>query len=83
MHKSFEVKEYLLKAKCPPRLHLGLYTISSMPIVCGIYYNNGGSEGNIILRNRVGDDRGGDGVRKQRVGAQRIVLIRAYTPRKK
>ena len=36
---------------------LGIYTILSLPILCGIYYNNGGSGGNIILRNRVGDER--------------------------
>ena len=40
------------------RLKLGLYMILSLPILCGIYINNGGSGGNIILRNSVGDDRG-------------------------
>jgi len=37
---------------------LGLYTILSLSILCVIYNNNGGSGGNIILRNCVGDDRG-------------------------
>jgi len=36
---------------------VGLYTILPLPIVCGVYYKNGGSGGNIVLRNRVGDDR--------------------------
>jgi len=35
---------------------VGLYTILPMPIVSGIYCNNGGSGGNILLRNSVGDD---------------------------
>jgi len=34
----------------------GLYTILPLPILCGIYCNNGVSMGNIILRNTVGDD---------------------------
>jgi len=35
---------------------VGLYTILALPILCGIYCNNGGSGRNIILRNSVGDD---------------------------
>ena len=39
-------------------LRVGLYTILQLPIVCGVelYFNNGGSVGNIILRNSAGDD---------------------------
>ena len=37
-----------------PALGVGLYTILSSPILCGIYYNYGGVEG----INSVGDDRG-------------------------
>ena len=47
-----------------------------------IHCNNGGSGGNIILRNSVGDDGGGRGA-KQRVCVQRIVLILAQKPRQK
>jgi len=61
-------------------MQFGLYTILPWPILCGIYCNNGGSGGDIILRNRVGDD-GGGGVPKHRVGVQRIVLIRAHKHR--
>jgi len=43
--------------------------------VCGIYCNDGGSGGSIILRNGVGDDGGGGA--KQRVDVQRMALIRA------
>ena len=60
---------------------VGLYTILPLPILCGIYCNNGGSEENSILRNRVGDAGGRGGA--QTVGAQRIVLIRAQQPRNK
>jgi len=33
-----------------------LYTILQLPVLCGIYCNNGGSGGNVILRNSAGDD---------------------------
>ena len=36
-------------------VEFGLYTILPLPILCGIYYNNGGSEGSIVLRNSLGD----------------------------
>jgi len=42
----------------------------------------GGLEGGIVLRNSMGDD-GEGGRAKQRVGAQRMVLIRAERPRNK
>jgi len=70
--------------------HLGLYTILQLPILCGIYCNNGGSGETLycaiaramtvwsgVPKQRMG------GVRKQRMGAHRIVLIRAQTPRNK
>jgi len=34
---------------------IGLYTILPLPILCGIYCTNGGSGGNIIVRNSAGD----------------------------
>ena len=37
-------------------LGFGVYTILPMPILCGVYCNNGGSGGTIILRNSVSDD---------------------------
>ena len=40
---------------------VGLYMILSLPILCGVYCNNGESGGNVILRNRVGDDGAGWG----------------------
>jgi len=40
-------------------LGFSLYMILSSSILCGKYYNNGGSEGNIILRNSLGDDQTG------------------------
>jgi len=52
------VKERLTRGSPPSHLPFGLYTILSLPIWCGLYINNGGSGGNIILRNSVGDDRG-------------------------
>jgi len=66
-----------------------LYTILPLPILFGIYNNNGGSGGNIILRNGVGDNwgglRGGGGGAclglggsSRRVGA-RGVCLRAST----
>jgi len=39
-------------------MHLGLYSILRLPIVCGIYYNNGGSRNFFLLRNTVGGDGG-------------------------
>jgi len=38
---------------------LSLYKILQLPILCGMYCNNGGnggSEGNVILRNSAGGD---------------------------
>jgi len=67
------------KVRLEPR---GLYTILPLPILCGNWYNNGGSGGSIVLRDSVGDD-GEEGVPKQRAGAQRIILIRAQEPRNK
>ena len=60
-------------------MRFGLYPILPFPFLCAVYCNSGGSGGSIILRNSVGDD-GGGGVPKQRVGAQRIVLMRAQSP---
>jgi len=40
------------------RRRVDLYTRLSLLILCGTYYNNGGSGGNIILRDSVGNDRG-------------------------
>jgi len=39
----------------------GLYTILPLPILCGVYCNNGGSGGNNILCNSVSDDGEGLG----------------------
>ena len=55
---------------------LDRYTILPLPILCGLYCDEGGSAGNNIVRNNVGDE-GGSGVPKQRGYVQRIVLIRA------
>ena len=52
MHKSLDEKDYLVKAN----LRFGLYTILPLPILCGVYCNNGGSGEHIILRNSVSDD---------------------------
>ena len=38
-----------------------LCTILPLPVLYGVYSNNGGSRGNIILRNSVGDDGAGWG----------------------
>ena len=38
------------------RVFVGLYTILPLPVVSGIYCNNGGSGGNILLRDIVGDN---------------------------
>jgi len=43
----------------PRQSWLGLYTILRLPLLYSIYCNNGGSGAHTILRNRVGDDRGG------------------------
>jgi len=37
-------------------LALSLYTILQLPILRGIYCDNGGSGGNVILRNSASDD---------------------------
>jgi len=34
---------------------VGRYTILQAPILCGIYCNNGGSWGHVVLRNIAGD----------------------------
>jgi len=54
-----------------------------MPIVSGIYCNNGGSGGKTFYCAIVWAMTEWGGVPKQRVGAQRIVLIRAERPRNK
>jgi len=40
----------------PSPSYFSLYKILQLPIVCGIYCNNGGSGGNVILRNSAGGD---------------------------
>jgi len=35
---------------------LSLYKILQLPILCGVYCNNGGSGGNVALRNSAGGD---------------------------
>jgi len=40
----------------PTHPGLGFHTILPLPILDGVYFNNGGSGGNITLRNSVGDD---------------------------
>ena len=52
---------------CSARFTPGLYTILPLPIMCGIYYNNGGSGERIVLRNSMGDDEGGGCLNKGRV----------------
>ena len=37
-------------------MQFGLYKILQLPILCGIYFNNGGAGGNVILRNSAGGD---------------------------
>ena len=59
MHKSLEVKEYLLKAKTRCASRIGLYTRLPLPIVYGMYCNTGLLGGNTILRDSVGDKEGG------------------------
>jgi len=76
------VRRILFRATGITPPSLSLYTILSLPILCAIYCDNGGSGENVTLRNSVGDD-GGGGVPKQRVGVQRRVLIRAHTPKNK
>jgi len=39
--------------------HIGLYTMLALPILYGIYCNEGGSRGYNILRNSVGDEMAG------------------------
>ena len=66
----------------------GAAPISAFTRYCHYQYGvvyiaiTGGQGGSIRLRNSVDDD-GGRGVPKQRVGAQRMVLIRAQDPRNK
>jgi len=62
-------------------MQCGLYTMLSLPMLCGIYDNNGGSGGNIKHYIAQSCGRGPEGwVPNQEVGAQRIVLIRAHKP---
>jgi len=47
-------------------LHIGLFTILPLPILYGVYCNKGGSGGNNLLRNSVGDEVGGVGCLNRR-----------------
>ena len=42
-------------------LGIGLHMRLPLPILCGVYCNSGVLGGNVILRNRVGDDGAGWG----------------------
>jgi len=44
---------------------IGLYTILQLPMLCGIYCNNEGSGGNVILPNSVDAGRGRGGAETQ------------------
>jgi len=67
----------------PRRQRIAPWPLHDIAIANIVWYilQSQGVGGNIILRNSVGDDVGGGA--KQRVGAQRIVLIRAQKPRNK
>jgi len=52
---------------------LALYTMFPLPILCGIYCNDGVSGGNIVLRNSVCDEVGKWGAQTKVVFVKNII----------